>query len=302
MKAWLWSLILLAGVRPCFAQYGIDTWTTEQGLPQNVVRAVRQTRDGYLWVVTMDGLARFDGVRFTVFDRSNSSGLSTSRFLAIHESGGDLWFGSEAGVVRLRDGAFTSYTTDHGLPEMLVTGLTGNEAGYLWVLSGERIMRWHDGRFRPEPAGGAIRFVRSRWRSDVFFATDGVQVHRFEAGRLTTRTLPGAVQRRSNGFFAQDQADCLWMGLTGGGLAAVARDGTVHEYRHPPSPEAIQAAKVSASDLPCHPSRRAGPRLDDRARSPHEPIPGGPDGGRGRAGAVRYAPRGSRRQPVAGDV
>ena len=276
MKRWLWCVIALAGVRPCFAQYGLDTWTTEQGLPQNVVRAVQQARDGYLWVVTMDGLARFDGVRFTVFKRTTSAGISTNRFLAIHESGDDLWFGTEGGVVRYRDGAFTSYATDQGLPDLLVTALTGSEAGDLWVLSGEQIMRWHDGRFRPEPAGVGLRFVRSRWRSDVFFATDGVQVHRFEAGRMTTRTLPAAVQRRSDGFFAEDQADCLWMGLTGGGYAAVAPDGTVNEYHHAPSPEAIQAGKVGASDPHViHRDRqgRAWTIALDHRMSPHLVVP-----------------------------
>ena len=48
------------------AQYHFDTWTTDNGLPQNGVRQIAQTPDGYLWFTTFDGLVRFDGVRFTV--------------------------------------------------------------------------------------------------------------------------------------------------------------------------------------------------------------------------------------------
>jgi ligand-binding sensor domain-containing protein len=49
-------------------QYSLDVWQVEDGLPQNTIRAIHQTRDGYLWMATEEGLVRFDGVRFTVFD------------------------------------------------------------------------------------------------------------------------------------------------------------------------------------------------------------------------------------------
>ena len=50
-------------------QYLIRQWTTEDELPQNTVTRLVQTRDGYLWVGTRAGVARFDGVKFTVFMR-----------------------------------------------------------------------------------------------------------------------------------------------------------------------------------------------------------------------------------------
>jgi hypothetical protein len=53
-------------------QFGHDVWTTSNGLPQDSVRAIAQTADGYLWFATTDGLARFDGVNFTVFNDSNT--------------------------------------------------------------------------------------------------------------------------------------------------------------------------------------------------------------------------------------
>src|SRR5436190_12994766 len=59
------------------AQYRFDNWTTDNGLPQNSVNAITQTRDGYLWFTTSDGLVRFDGVRFTIFDQSNTKEFKT---------------------------------------------------------------------------------------------------------------------------------------------------------------------------------------------------------------------------------
>jgi ligand-binding sensor domain-containing protein len=76
------SLIVLGGAT-AEAQYRFESWTADEGLPQNSVRSIIQTRDGYLWLTTFDGLVRFDGVRFKVFDKSNTKGLSTNRFTSL---------------------------------------------------------------------------------------------------------------------------------------------------------------------------------------------------------------------------
>src|SRR5262249_36542698 len=78
--AWLFALAATAR-----AQYRFDHWTTDNGLPQHTVRSLAQTRDGYLWLTTFDGLVRFDGVRFTVFDKSNTPGLVSNRFTHVLE-------------------------------------------------------------------------------------------------------------------------------------------------------------------------------------------------------------------------
>ena len=68
------SLVLLCATAT--AQYRFESWTADEGLPQNSVYSIIQTRDGYLWLTTFDGLVRFDGVRFTVFDKSNTKGCA----------------------------------------------------------------------------------------------------------------------------------------------------------------------------------------------------------------------------------
>jgi ligand-binding sensor domain-containing protein len=77
---WLFPLFVSQATH---AQYSFDHWTTDNGLPQNNVRDIVQTRDGYLWLATLDGLVRFDGVRFTVFNKSNSPGIITNRFVML---------------------------------------------------------------------------------------------------------------------------------------------------------------------------------------------------------------------------
>ncbi len=73
--------LLFSPLSTAVAQYQVDSWTTDNGLPQNIVMDVCQTPDGYLWLATMDGLVRFDGVRFTVFNRSNTPGILGNRYI-----------------------------------------------------------------------------------------------------------------------------------------------------------------------------------------------------------------------------
>jgi len=94
--------------RKSIKQYVHQVWTTENGLPQNSATDIIQTRDGYIWLATDEGLARFDGLEFRVFDRTNTKELPTSYFVRMKEdSEGGLWARPSAfndGVVRSHDG------------------------------------------------------------------------------------------------------------------------------------------------------------------------------------------------------
>jgi signal transduction histidine kinase/ligand-binding sensor domain-containing protein len=132
------------------AQYRFDHWTANNGLPQNSVRDIVQTRDGYLWLATLDGLVRFDGVRFTVFNKSNSPGIINNRFLQLYEDRqGDLWAITEnSGLTRLQQGRFTTYTTADGLPDNTIDSIGGDGQGNLLMFSGFRPIRGVEHKFQ----------------------------------------------------------------------------------------------------------------------------------------------------------
>ena len=122
----VWFLLSLAlgpgpsalGLDPhkAITQYAHQVWKTDQGLPQNSIQAILQTRDGYIWLGTERGLVRFDGVQFTVFDKGNSPGLLNSNAQALYQSkDGALWIGTWGGLHRYKDGRFTAYTAREGL-------------------------------------------------------------------------------------------------------------------------------------------------------------------------------------------
>jgi ligand-binding sensor domain-containing protein/signal transduction histidine kinase len=124
------------------------SWTVDHGLPQNSVTAVLHARDGFLWVGTNAGLARFDGVRFRKFGLQD--GLRSVLITALVEDReGAVWIGtSGGGVSRWHEGRFTSFGAKEGFdagPEVI--SLTADENGSIWIGTGKGLVRWSDGAF-----------------------------------------------------------------------------------------------------------------------------------------------------------
>ncbi len=211
------------------AQYRFDQWTADNGLPQNSINAIHQARDGYLWLATSDGLVRFDGVRFTVFNKSNSPGIASNRFSCLFEDRhGDLWIGTEnGGVTRRRGGAFTTYTTDHGLPYNLIRGVTGDEAGNLWVLSENRLVQWREasGRFMPADPNQSSFTVGSDAYGSLggFLTVDKTGLYRFARGRLASWTGLPSLNIHA---VAEDRQGDIWVATRDAGLIRI-KDGKV---------------------------------------------------------------------------
>jgi len=114
--------------------YGHDVWQDEDGLPQSSVNTILQTRDGYLWAGTYDGLVRFDGVRFTTFNRDNTGVLASNRIWALaQDREGVLWIATSLGLFRYREGAFSQFVSEYGLRQNSVKALLADSRGRLWV-------------------------------------------------------------------------------------------------------------------------------------------------------------------------
>jgi signal transduction histidine kinase/ligand-binding sensor domain-containing protein len=112
------------------ANLGRQAWAMENGLPQNTVQALAQTKDGFLWLGTEAGLVRFDGIEFETYDRNSTPALPGSdiRCLLVARDGA-LWIGTNAGLVQWKDGAAKTYTTQDGLPGNGILALIETDAG-----------------------------------------------------------------------------------------------------------------------------------------------------------------------------
>ncbi|MBX7223545.1 MAG: histidine kinase [Blastocatellia bacterium] len=139
-------------------QYTVGRWGTEDGLPQVSVTSIAQTPDGYLWVGTLGGLARFDGVRFQVFD--GKDGLSNIRVVELQvDRQGRLWVRSEGGTVTLyQDQRFTALTTNEGIPLKGVAPLLQGPDGRMWLPAAEGLYCFQDNRLQYlTPAAGQLK-------------------------------------------------------------------------------------------------------------------------------------------------
>jgi ligand-binding sensor domain-containing protein len=128
----------------------------ENGLPQNTVTAVIQTRDGFVWLGTEVGLVRFDGNRFQLFDRSVYPALPDNDICCLLEaSDGSGWIGTSGGLGRLLNGRIRAYSTRDGLPGNGIRGLALANDGQLWVNTDEGIVRLSGDKFlSPDNSAG----------------------------------------------------------------------------------------------------------------------------------------------------
>jgi signal transduction histidine kinase/ligand-binding sensor domain-containing protein len=113
------------------SQYGHTSWKTDDGFVANPI-AITQTKDGYLWVATADGLVRFDGVRFTPWVPPNGQSLPhTGLNYLLGGSDGSLWIGTYSGLIRLKDGVLTNFGID---PKGAgISTIIEDHAGAIWV-------------------------------------------------------------------------------------------------------------------------------------------------------------------------
>ena len=174
-------------------QFIHSVWQARDGLPQNTITAIAQTPDGYLWLGTREGLARFDGVRFTIYTNENTPALTQSQILSLHaDRDGRLWIGTwGGGLTKLENGRFSRFGSEQGLPNELVAVVAQDRQGKVWV------------------------------------GTDGGGLARLDGDRFTAITPQGALGKQVRAIV--ESPGGLWVGSEAG-LAHVTPDGKVDSY------------------------------------------------------------------------
>ncbi len=164
-------------------QYILDSWQIREGLPQNTVQAIAQTRDGYLWIGTQEGLARFDGVQFTTFDRRNTPELKSHYILSLlADRVGRLWIGTNNGLVLYEGGKFTRFTAPHAPSDVYIRHLYMDERNRLWI------------------------------------GTDLGGLNLYQGGKFSAYTTKNGLSHNFVRATCLDRSGNLWVGTDGGGL------------------------------------------------------------------------------------
>jgi len=203
------------------SQFSREVWLTENGLPQNTVHSIAQTKDGYVWIGTEEGLARFDGIRFTVFDKQNTPQLKSNYIRTLlADRQGALWIGTAEGLVRLLDGKFTVFTTNEGLPSDTIQAVYEDHEGNLWVATANGLGLFKSGGVttfttRERLVGGSIQALFEDADRALWIATS-YGVGRLKDGKFANYTVRDGLGSNSVRSIQQDRDGRLWFGSLGG--------------------------------------------------------------------------------------
>jgi len=159
-------------------QYVRQDWNTETGLPQSSVQAIAQTADGYLWIGTEAGLVRFDGFRFTVFDKKNTPALRSNQVTALLvDKQQNLWIGTHGGgISRLNAGRPDTAVHLSEATDLTVNVFYQDRQGVIWV------------------------------------GTSGAGLLKFAAGNVSSLTTANGLADNSVFALAEDRTSALWVG------------------------------------------------------------------------------------------
>ncbi len=215
--------------RPAAREYVLQTWQTAQGLPANAVSALVQARDGWLWIGTANGLARFDGARFTTFGESH--GLPSLRITCLLEDAqGVLWVGTQhGGLARLENGRFVAVPLGQAGGENSIFSLARDSTGCLWIGAASGLYEMRGGQVLRRSSQPVLRVAAGPSHEGVWFLNNTVLNH-WTSGKMDQPDPTIEPARFSSlGTLAVDAQGSLWFGGPNEYLARFA-DGKVTTF------------------------------------------------------------------------
>ena len=209
----------------------ITTYTTKEGLSDDLVRCVYQDRQGAMWFGTNGGLTRMAGGKTSHFTVKN--GLSSNLVFALGESAaGDLLVGTQDGLNVIHDGKVTVLTTADGLADDLVRSLHTDADGSVWIGTRRGLTVWKGSTFRTytETDGLGSDFVGALTRSKdgALWAGTLHGLTRIKDGRFTTFSGREGLASDVVTTLYEDSAGVLWIGTQDGGLHRMQNGKIVH--------------------------------------------------------------------------
>jgi ligand-binding sensor domain-containing protein/signal transduction histidine kinase len=226
-----------------------QVWTIQNGLPTNDIQSLVQTRDGYLWVGTEDGLARFDGAQFQVFDKSSGKLPGNYIYCLFEDLRGALWIGTNGGLVRYHSGKFEVIGAEAGLQDAFVYGVAQDQSGELWISANYKLWRFSNDSFtcfdpleEPGHLGGVIDVTVDR-TGTVWAIMKGGTVCRFRHNHFEPvpefETLRGQALSR----ISSDSDGAVWISNFSGGIYRYY-NGEVTSFGRADGLQVIPASRV----------------------------------------------------------
>jgi len=209
------------GASPAQPQYTRTVWRVQDGLPEDTVQALAETKDGYLWVGTTGGLTRFDGTRFSIYGTTTLpvSGVNSIFCLEPSRDGG-LWVGTEGGgLLHLLNGQVQSYGVSNGLTDGFVRTVLEDRHGTVWVGTDNGLFKVKGDRVeRLEMTAGmgslAVHAISEDKEGRIWVG--GSRLLSIEDGKLHFYDLPGSYSSNRVKTVLQTADGSVWVGMVNG--------------------------------------------------------------------------------------
>ena len=213
-------------------------WTREQGLPASV-RALTQTREGYLWLAGDSGLTRFDGLRFVSLLPGKNSATNFPARVLFGDSRGALWIGTtNDGLKRRQNGEVLELNKQNGLPSDAITALAEDDQGKIWIGTDAGLVLWQNGKLAALENAAAIkdRAITALFKDrqgDVWLGAKGAGVfHRSGEKFLPAPEFSDAGLLADSHCLLADKTGRLWIGAGVDSVLCLA-DGRWQRYHIP---------------------------------------------------------------------
>ena len=164
-----------------------QSWSTEEGLPQNSVHSILQTHDGFLWIATEGGLARFDGVNFRVFAQANEPAFTSDDLCCLAEDTRNaLWIGTSDGLLREAGNKFQRFGVSEGMPSATILDVVADSDGSVLALTPMGLAQVDIQRkiTTLQVPGNEPALAVSRARNGEVWVATTSQILRYEGGKL----------------------------------------------------------------------------------------------------------------------
>ncbi|MGB8537220.1 MAG: two-component regulator propeller domain-containing protein [Acidobacteriaceae bacterium] len=173
----------------------LSTWTTDDGLPQNFITALAQTPDGFLWVGTLTGLVRFDGLSFRGFNKDGPPEMQDGIIALIGDNADGLWISTRTGLFHYQAGHFTRIFFQGNMRYGIEALASSRRDGGVWVYAERKLARTRGDRLEVAPFPQAAKQPRDMEEAldGTLWIADGEDIFAISPNGGTTRRfhLPG---------------------------------------------------------------------------------------------------------------
>jgi signal transduction histidine kinase/ligand-binding sensor domain-containing protein len=203
-----------------FAGANIEVLPIEQGWQPSTVTSIVQSRSGYLWLGTYNGLLRYDGIRFVLFDSGNTEGLQNSRVTSLYEDEQQvLWIGHETGeLTRLDQGEFQPVHLAAPWPGGAIETIVADENRDLWLLNASGVLFRIRDSFATEVPGGRSatrKAIMIRAKTGQLWITANGQAATMEKGKLVNFRLKSTLETDYYQAVLPSHDGGIWAAISG---------------------------------------------------------------------------------------